>query len=156
MLNDEDRGDEQVSGEGDPQSRPAPSTDDEPGKAEAKADGPAAAVLRVVEDDLTALEKDIVAQLRTVYDPEIPVDIYELGLIYDFRCDASGMAHVKMTLTSPMCPVAGTLPVEVQGKVQEVEGVNHCEVDLVFDPPWSPTEMTDAARLALNMGGMNF
>ena len=66
------------------------------------------------------------------------------------------MAHVKMTLTSPMCPVAGTLPLEVQGKVQEVEGVNHCEVDLVFDPPWSPTEMTDAARLALNMGGMNF
>ena len=106
-------------------------------------------------EEAGTLEERIIAALMTCYDPEIPVDIYELGLIYEFSCDATGKARVKMTLTSPMCPVAGTLPLEVQGKVQDVEGVNHCEVDLVFDPPWNPTQMTDAARLALNMGGMN-
>jgi len=116
---------------------------------------PYAAVLRVDESELAPLELEMVTQLRTIYDPEIPVDIYELGLIYEFSFDETGKAWIRMTLTSPMCPVAGTLPGEVQAKMQSVDGITQCDVDLVFDPPWTPQLMTDAARLALNMGGMN-
>ena len=91
----------------------------------------------------------IVAALKTCYDPEIPVDIYELGLIYDIDVDADGHAKIRMTLTSPMCPVAETLPVEVEQKVQSVEGIRSTSIDLVWDPPWNPGMMSEAARLEL-------
>ena len=91
----------------------------------------------------------IVAALKTCYDPEIPVDIYELGLIYDIDVDADGHARIRMTLTSPMCPVAESLPVEVEQKVQSVEGVRSASIDLVWDPPWNPGMMSEAARLEL-------
>ena len=93
----------------------------------------------------------IVETLKTVFDPEIPVNIYELGLIYNLDVDDSGVVAIKMTLTSPMCPVAGTLPPEVETKVRQVAGVTACKVDLVWEPPWDPSKMTEAARLQLNM-----
>jgi len=97
------------------------------------------------------IEKDVVEALKTVYDPEIPVNIYELGLIYnvDVRDDRS--VEVRLTLTSPMCPVAGSLPPEVEAKVAEVEGVTASTVDLVWDPPWEPSMMSEAAKLELGM-----
>lgn len=93
----------------------------------------------------------IIAVLKTVYDPEIPVDIYELGLVYGVDVTDDGEAHVTMTLTTPMCPVAETLPPEVEDKVRNVMGVKDCSLDLVWDPPWSVDMMSDAARLELNM-----
>ena len=97
------------------------------------------------------IKYDIVAALKTVYDPEIPVDIYELGLIYELEVDPTGRAHVIMTLTSPMCPVAETLPPEVEAKAREVEGVVDVELELVWDPPWDMEMMSPAARLQLNL-----
>ncbi len=100
------------------------------------------------EVDATALEAKIVEVLRTVYDPEIPVNIHELGMIYEVRVnpdDAS--AYVKMTLTTPACPVAGTLPGEVEVKVATVPGVSSARVELVWDPSWNPSMMTEAAKL---------
>jgi FeS assembly SUF system protein len=93
----------------------------------------------------------IIAVIKTVYDPEIPVDIYELGLVYGVEVTDDGEAHVTMTLTSPMCPVAETLPPEVEDKVRNVIGVKDVSLDLVWDPPWSVDMMSDAARLELNM-----
>ena len=93
----------------------------------------------------------IIAVIKTVYDPEIPVDIYELGLVYGIEVTDDGEAHVTMTLTTPMCPVAETLPPEVEDKVRNVMGVKDCSLDLVWDPPWSVDMMSDAARLELNM-----
>ena len=93
----------------------------------------------------------IIAVLKTVYDPEIPVDIYELGLVYGVDVTDDGEAHVTMTLTTPMCPVAETLPPEVEDKVRNVMGVKDCSLDLVWDPPWGVDMMSDAARLELNM-----
>lgn len=98
-----------------------------------------------------ALESSIIETLRTCYDPEVPVNIYELGLIYGVDVDADGNVDIKMTLTSPACPVAGTLPPEVQRKVSLVDGVKHVSVDVVWDPPWSPERMSEAARLTLNI-----
>jgi FeS assembly SUF system protein len=96
------------------------------------------------------LESQIVAALRTVYDPEIPVDIYELGLVYDIAIDRDNQhAKIKMTLTSPACPVAGSLPGEVEQKVAAVPGVGSAEVELVWDPAWNPSMMSEAARLEL-------
>ena len=94
---------------------------------------------------------DIVAALKTVYDPEIPVDIYELGLIYELEVDEGGSAHIIMTLTSPMCPVAETLPPEVEAKAREVEGVSDVQLELVWDPPWDMEMMSPAAKLQLNL-----
>ena len=93
----------------------------------------------------------IIAVLKTVYDPEIPVDIYELGLVYGVEVTDDGEVHVTMTLTTPMCPVAETLPPEVEDKVRNVLGVKDVSLDLVWDPPWSVDMMSDAARLELNM-----
>ena len=87
--------------------------------------------------------------LKTVYDPEIPVDIYELGLIYEVDVRDEGFVYVKMTLTSPMCPVAETLPPEVETKIRGVVGVERVELELVWDPPWSPDMMSEAAKLEL-------
>lgn len=92
-----------------------------------------------------------IAVLKTVYDPEIPVDIYELGLVYGVDVNDDAEVNVTMTLTTPMCPVAETLPVEVEDKVRNVLGVKDVNLDLVWDPPWSVDMMSDAARLELNM-----
>jgi len=93
----------------------------------------------------------VVAQLKTVYDPEIPVDIYELGLIYNVKIEDGGATNIRMTLTSPMCPAAEELPPEVESKAREVPGVTSVTLDLVWDPPWSPEMMSEAAKLELGM-----
>ena len=100
---------------------------------------------------MSPLQEEILATLKTVYDPEVPVDIYELGLIYNFEVDATGKVDVKMTLTSPACPVAGTLPIEVETKIKAIPGITQCFVDLVWDPPWDRTMMSEAAQLKLNL-----
>ncbi len=97
------------------------------------------------------LKPQIVEQLSTVFDPEIPVNIYELGLIYDVAVDRHGLAVIQMTLTAPGCPAAVTLPAEVQGKVKGVEGVADARVDLVWEPPWDKDRMSDAAKLQLGI-----
>jgi FeS assembly SUF system protein len=94
----------------------------------------------------------IVSALHTVFDPEIPVDVYELGLIYAIDVDEDRMAHVRMTLTSPNCPSAAALPAEIEQKVRAVPGVEACTVDVVFEPPWTPDRMSEEARLQLNLG----
>jgi FeS assembly SUF system protein len=97
-------------------------------------------------------EAAVVEALKTVYDPEIPVDIYELGLIYDIGIEPEGKVAIKMTLTAPGCPVAGTMPQMVEDAIRaKVPGVNEVEVELVWDPPWDFTRMSEAARLELNM-----
>lgn len=93
----------------------------------------------------------VIAVLKTVYDPEIPVDIYELGLVYGVDVTDDGDVHVTMTLTSPMCPVAESLPPEVEEKVRHVIGVKDVVLDLVWDPPWNIDMLSDAARLELNL-----
>ncbi|MDE3263090.1 MAG: SUF system Fe-S cluster assembly protein [Acidobacteriota bacterium] len=95
------------------------------------------------------LHDQVVDVLKTCYDPEIPVDIYELGLIYKIDVDDGGKVAVDMTLTSPACPVAGTLPPEVEAKISRVDGVSSVRVDLVWDPPWNPDRMSEAAKLKL-------
>jgi len=97
------------------------------------------------------LEEQIIAALRTCFDPEIPVNIYEMGLIYGIDIDPSGAVAVRMTLTSPACPAAGSLPPEVQAKVQAVPGVTSAKVDVVWDPIWNPEMMSDAAKIELGM-----
>lgn len=98
-----------------------------------------------------SLQDKIVEQIKTVYDPEIPTDIYELGLIYDIDIQEDGRVAIKMTLTSPMCPVAESLPMEVQEKVSLVEGVSDVDLQVVFDPPWTKERMSEVARLTLDM-----
>jgi FeS assembly SUF system protein len=102
-------------------------------------------------DDPSDVENGIVEALKTVFDPEIPVNIYELGLIYDIDIQDGGEVKLKMTLTSPGCPVAGSLPGEVQARVEGVPGVASVEVELVWEPSWNPSMMTEAARLQLGM-----
>ena len=97
------------------------------------------------------LKPQIVEQISTVFDPEIPVNIYELGLIYDIGVSKDGLAVIKMTLTAPGCPAAVTLPAEVQGKVKSIEGVTNARVDLVWEPPWDKDRMSDAAKLQLGI-----
>lgn len=101
--------------------------------------------------DPSDVENGIVEALKTVFDPEIPVNIYELGLIYDVDIQEGGHVQVKMTLTSPGCPVAGSLPGEVKAKVESVPGVASADIDLVWDPSWNPSMMSEAARLQLGM-----
>lgn len=97
------------------------------------------------------LKPAIVKAISTVFDPEIPVNIYELGLIYDIVVDANGVAGVVMTLTAPGCPVAHTLPVDVANKVKAVEGVTDAKVDITWEPAWTKDRMSDAAKLQLGM-----
>ena len=97
------------------------------------------------------VREDVIEVLRTVYDPEIPVDIYELGLVYEVAVDPELSVSIRMTLTSPMCPVAETLPPEVEAKARNVPGVQDVRLELVWDPPWHPGMMSDAARLELGM-----
>jgi FeS assembly SUF system protein len=98
-----------------------------------------------------ALGERVIEALRTVYDPEIPVNIFELGLVYKIDVDDRNGVHIDMTLTSPMCPVAETLPDEVKAKVEAVDGVNGAAVNVVWDPPWNPSMMTEEAQLELGM-----
>ncbi len=95
------------------------------------------------------LEQRIIQALKTVYDPEIPVDIWELGLVYDLQIDPENNVYIKMTLTSPACPVAGSLPGHVEAAVKAVEGVKDVKVELVWEPPWNPNMMSDEAKLEL-------
>ena len=99
-----------------------------------------------------AIQDRVIEALREIYDPEIPVDIYELGLIYSVNVDAElGRVHIEMTLTSPACPVAGSLPGEVEMRVKDVEGVDDAQVELVWDPPWNMDRLTDAAKLQMGL-----
>ncbi len=98
---------------------------------------------------MVELENKIVEVLKTIYDPEIPVDVYELGLIYEVRIDGEQDVTIDMTLTSPNCPVAETLPREVEEKVSAIEGVNSAKVVIVFDPPWDKDMMSEEAKLEL-------
>jgi FeS assembly SUF system protein len=101
--------------------------------------------------DADALREAVIEVLKTCYDPEIPVNIYELGLIYNVHVTDDGVVEVKMTLTSPMCPVAGSLPPEVQSKIRGIAGVTDARVEVVWDPPWDMSKMSEAARLQLNL-----
>jgi len=103
------------------------------------------------EIDTTALREEVIDALKSVYDPEIPVNIYEMGMIYEVRVEENGYAFVKMTLTTPACPVAGTLPGEVEHRVAAVEGVSDAKVELVWDPPWTQDMLSEAARLQLGL-----
>lgn len=105
----------------------------------------------IPEEELDRITQDIIAALKTVYDPEIPVDIYELGLIYRVDIEDDRTIRVDMTLTAPGCPVAGEMPGWVENAVGTVEGVGNVHVNMVFDPPWDPSRMSDEARVALDM-----
>ena len=97
------------------------------------------------------LEAQVLDALRACYDPEIPVNIYELGLIYEVNVDDAGVVSIKMTLTSPHCPAAQSLPAEIENKVKAISGVTDVKLDVVWDPPWDPSKMSEAARLQLGM-----
>ena len=103
------------------------------------------------QGELDALTDQLIEKLKTVFDPEIPVDIYELGLIYKVDVSADRGVAIDMTLTAPGCPVAGDMPGWVQDAVMSIEGIKSCDVNLVFDPPWAPSRMSDEAKLQLNM-----
>ena len=118
----------------------------EQGAAEAPAE-----VSAIPPEELERLTDDIIAALKSVYDPEIPVDIYELGLIYKVDISDDRDVVIDMTLTAPGCPVAGTMPVMVEDAVRSVEGVGDVRVEMTFDPPWDPSRMSDEARVALTM-----
>ena len=97
------------------------------------------------------LKDQIITEIKKIYDPEIPVNIYELGLIYDIKVENKNTAKVKMTLTSPNCPVAESLPKEVKDSIIQVEGIDKVDLDLVWDPPWDKTMMSESAKLELNL-----
>ena len=102
-------------------------------------------------DEMARLTDEIVGALKTVYDPEIPADIYELGLIYKVDIDDDRMVNIEMTLTTPNCPSAAELPQQVENAVAGVPGVREAKVNIVWDPPWEPSRMSDEARAVLNM-----
>ena len=104
----------------------------------------------VPPEEIERITADLVAALKTVYDPEIPVDIYELGLIYKIEMDDDRMIRIDMTLTAPGCPVAGEMPGWVDNAVRGVEGISDVMINMVFDPPWTPERMSEEAQVALN------
>jgi FeS assembly SUF system protein len=118
----------------------------EPASNEAQVNGSA-----IPQGELDMLTDDLIGAIKTVYDPEIPVDIYELGLIYKIDVSDDRDIEVDMTLTAPGCPVAGEMPQWVSDAISSVDGVGDVKVNLVFDPPWTPERMSDEARVALNM-----
>ena len=97
------------------------------------------------------LKEKIIEEIKKIYDPEIPVNIYDLGLIYDIEVKDKNTAKIKMTLTSPNCPVAESLPKEVKDGIMQVEGIDNVDLNLVWDPPWNQTMMSEAAKLELNL-----
>jgi FeS assembly SUF system protein len=107
--------------------------------------------MKYTDDQIADIGENIIKALKTVYDPEIPVDIYELGLIYDVQISDEGDVKVVMTLTTPNCPVAESLPTEVREKVSEVEGVNKADLELTFEPSWNKDMMSEEARFELGM-----
>lgn len=102
-----------------------------------------------MENEIVALENKVVDMLKTIYDPEIPVDIFELGLIYEVQIDEDKNVEIQMTLTSPNCPVAESLPKEVEDKVSGIDGITKATVNIVFDPPWDKDMMSEEAKLEL-------
>jgi FeS assembly SUF system protein len=125
-----------------------PADDGVTADAAAKKDGNASAL---PPEEIERLTNDIIAALKTVYDPEIPADIYELGLIYKVEVDDDRNVAIDMTLTAPGCPVAGEMPIWVENAVNAVPGVASTKVSIVFDPPWDQSRMSDEARLAVGM-----
>ena len=107
--------------------------------------------MKLTDDQIADIGEEIIKELKSVYDPEIPVDIYELGLVYDVQISDEGDVLVIMTLTSPNCPVAETLPVEVEDKVRGVEGVKSAKIDLTFEPTWTKEMMSEEAKFELGM-----
>lgn len=105
----------------------------------------------ISEDEIADLTSEMIDAVKTVYDPEIPVDVYELGLIYRIDVDDDRNVDVDMTLTAPGCPVAGEMPIWVRDAIAAIDGVNMVNVNMVFDPPWDPSRMSDEARVALNL-----
>jgi len=103
------------------------------------------------ENNFLELEGKIIDALKTVYDPEIPVSIYEMGMIYEIHVDENKIAHITMTVTAPNCPVADSLPIEVHNAVKVVEGIKDVDVVMTFDPPWNEDMMSDAAKLELGL-----
>ena len=103
------------------------------------------------EEPTLSLEDQVIDALRTVFDPEIPVNIYELGLVYGIDIQAGGAVLIRMTLTTPGCPVAVSLPVEVESKLRDIPGVTSAKVDIVWDPPWNPDMISEAGKLQLGM-----
>ena len=101
--------------------------------------------------DTLALEAQVLEALQTIYDPEIPINIYELGLIYELQVEPTGQVNIQMTLTAPACPEAGILPSRVENAVKTVPGVTGASVELVWDPPWTPNRMSEAAKLQLGI-----
>jgi FeS assembly SUF system protein len=99
----------------------------------------------------TIIEAQVIEALRTVFDPEIPVNIYEMGLVYEVKVDTAGAVTIQMTLTSPHCPAAQSMPAEVEAKVRTIAGVTDVNIDLVWEPPWDQSKMSEAARLQLGM-----
>ncbi len=112
-------------------------------------DAPRKAALE--QGEIDRMTDDIITALKSVFDPEIPVDVYELGLIYKVDLSDDGDVTIEMTLTAPGCPVAGDMPGWVEDAVSKVEGVKSARAELTFDPPWDPSKMSDEAKLALNM-----
>lgn len=102
-------------------------------------------------DAASPMEAEVIEALQTIYDPEIPVNIYELGLIYGIDVTPEGNVAIQMTLTAPACPVAGSLPGEVEARVRDVEGVRDVKVELVWEPPWTQDRMSEAAKLQLGL-----
>lgn len=121
------------------------------GREEASAAETPAETSAIPQEELDRLTDDIIGALKSVYDPEIPVDIYELGLIYKVDISDDRDVVVDMTLTAPGCPVAGTMPLMVEDAIRSVEGIGDVHVNMTFDPPWDPSRMSDEARVALNM-----
>jgi FeS assembly SUF system protein len=107
--------------------------------------------MKLTDDQIADIGEEIIKELKSVYDPEIPVDIYELGLVYDVQISEEADVLVKMTLTSPNCPVAETLPVEVEDKVRGVEGVKSAKIELTFEPTWTKEMMSEEAKFELGM-----
>jgi FeS assembly SUF system protein len=132
-------------------SRPAqPSGAGAAGPGGAGAHAPDAEVM-TRPDEGPEINRKIIDVIKTCYDPEIPVNIFELGLIYDIKVDAEDHAHVKMTLTAPNCPAAQSLPSEVKHKIEAMDEIKSASVEIVFDPPWNPNKMSDSAKLVLNI-----
>ena len=124
----------------------------DPTDAETRPNAPEMAVASAIPpEEIDRMTSDIVAALKTVYDPEIPADIYELGLIYRVDIGDDRRVAIDMTLTAPGCPVAGEMPGWVEDAVKEIPEIRSCTVELVFDPPWDPSRMSDEAKLQLNM-----
>jgi FeS assembly SUF system protein len=126
-------------------------TEDVEPKGTEAAVAPAETPSAIPADEMTRLTDEIVGALKTVFDPEIPADIYELGLIYKVDIDDGRMVNIDMTLTTPNCPSAAELPVQVENAVAGVPGVREAKVNIVWDPPWDPSRMSDEARTVLNM-----